>query len=294
MKTELYILSDIFNWSKDFLIRKGIEEATYKLELLLSSVLNLSRFELYLNFDRPLSVKERADFKKYLMRLANNEPVQYILGEWDFYGYNFKLNENVLIPRRETEESVERILKFLLYREFNNEKLSIADIGTGSGAIIIALYNELKKNLGIENFKKINFMATDISEKALEVASLNAEINDARDISFINCDLLSDIKENINLLVSNPPYVSLSDYKHLKKELFFEPKIAITDGYDGLSFYYRLIKEIKDRNIEKSFLEVGYNQKEDLELLCYNENIKNFKFHKDLSGNYRILEITRN
>ncbi len=282
---------DILNWTINYLDKKNIEESKYKTELLLSHVLKLKRFDLYLNFDRPLFKQERDSFKELLNRLIKNEPIQYILGKWEFYGYDFIVNKNVLIPRRETEELVEKVIEYLI--SLDNKKLNILDVGTGSGAIIISLYLELKKKLNNDDFKKLNFTAVDISEKALNVAIENAKLNNIDDINFIKSDLLCELENNIDILISNPPYVSLSEYNNLKKELFFEPQNAITDNKDGLYFYNKLINSIMERDIKKSFFEIGYNQKEDLIKICKQNKINNFNFHKDLSGNYRILEISK-
>ncbi len=246
---------EILNWSTSFIEKKNIEDAKYKVELLLAQVLELDRFQIYLNFDRPMSKLERENFKTLLNRLANNEPIQYILGKWDFYGYSFCVDKNVLIPRPETEELVEKIIKYV--KKMNIlDKINIIDIGTGSGAIIISLYNELKKELNEKDFNNINFIASDISQKALEIAKINANLYNAN-INFITSNLFESIEEeNIDILISNPPYVSLSDYNELKKEIFFEPKIAITDNKDGLYFYNELLKEVKDRDISKAFFEI--------------------------------------
>jgi len=296
---------DILNWTTSFLEKKNIEEAKYKAELLLSHVLELKRFELYLNFDRPLSKKEREDFKLLLNRLTENEPIQYILGKWEFYGYNFIVNKDVLIPRRETEELVEKVINYIMENvggalcSSPSSPLYILDIGTGSGAIIISLYLELKKKLK-ENSKNIKFIAIDISEKALNTAKENAKLNNIKkdEIKFIKSDLLYELEKNIGqidyahtIMISNPPYVSVSEYNKLKKELFFEPKDAITDNDNGLYFYIKLIKEIKERKIKKSFFEIGYNQKKALTKICKENGIDNFKFYKDLSDNWRMLEI---
>ena len=293
---KIWTVLDILNWTTTFLEKKNIEEAKYKTELLLSHVLEFKRFDLYLNFDRPLSQEERKTFKKLLNRLTESEPIQYILGKWEFYGYDFIVNKNVLIPRRETEELVEKVINYITnyekqYKTFENT-LNIFDVGTGSGAIIISLYMELKNKLKKENFEKLTFTAVDISEKALVVAKENAELNNAENINFIKSDLLYGVENNIDILVSNPPYVSLSEYNNLKKELFFEPKQAITDNNDGLYFYNKLISSVTEKNIKKIFFEIGYNQKNSLTEMCSKYKIKNFKFYKDLSGNYRIFEIT--
>jgi release factor glutamine methyltransferase len=212
------------------------------------------------------------------------------LGKWNFYGYDFIVNKNVLIPRRETEELVERVVKYLMNYQ-GQDLLSILDLGTGSGAIIISLYLELKSKLNEDDFKNIKFLASDISKDALNVAKENAKLNGIEDIEFIESDILNEVENNIDILISNPPYVSLSEYNSLEKELFFEPKNAITDNKDGLYFYIKLINSIKEKNIKKSFFEIGYNQKDQLTLICKENNIENFKFHKDLSQKYRILEI---
>ena len=307
---------DILNWTTGFLEKKNIEEAKYKAELLLSHVLELKRFELYLNFDRPLSKKEREDFKLLLNRLTENEPIQYILGKWEFYGYDFFVNKDVLIPRRETEELVEKVINYI--KESPEQPLYILDIGTGSGAIIISLYKEIimrRDELHSSSSQELNpptpikFIAIDISEKALNTAKENAKLNGITEdeIKFINSNLLDELvpyqaqhdsennNEQINyahtIMIFNPPYVSISEYNNLKNELFFEPKNAITDNDDGLYFYIKLIKEIKERKIKKSFFEIGYNQKEALTKICKENGIDNFKFYKDLSDNWRMLEI---
>ena len=285
---KIWTVLEILDWSVDFLKNKGIEEAKYKVELMLSKVLNFKRFDLYLNFDRPLSKLEREKFKSCLLRAASNEPVQYILGEWEFYGYNFKVDNSVLIPRRETEELVEKVYEYLI--ENLNGNFTVADIGTGSGAIIISLYLELKKKLNNEDFNLIDFYAIDISKAALKKAVENANLNNAENIVFLEGDMLKNFDKKIDLLISNPPYVSFKEYKNLPKELYFEPQSALTDNKDGLSFYRELIAEVKERNIKKAFFEIGYNQKDELESMCIENQISDFKFHKDLSGNFRILE----
>jgi len=311
-----WTILDILNWTTSFLEKKDIKEAKYKTELLLSHVLEMKRFELYLNFDRPLSKKERADFKELLNRLAENEPIQYILGKWEFYGHEFIVNENVLIPRRETEELVEKIIKHIekslgqLHGDATNN-LYILDIGTGSGAIIISLYKEIMMRRGelhspstsqsdSPSTSTIQFIATDISEEALKIAKQNAELNGIEEdaIQFIQSDLFNDLEKNTGqidfahtIMISNPPYVSLSEYNELEKELAFEPQNAITDNGDGLYFYIELIKQIKEKKIKKSFFEFGYNQKDALEKLCKENNLEDVKFYKDLSSKWRMMEI---
>ncbi len=288
---KIWNVLEILNWSTSFIEKKNIEDAKYKIELLLAKVLELDRFQIYLNFDRPMSKLERESFKELLNRLVNNEPIQYILGKWDFYGYTFYVDKNVLIPRPETEELVEKVIECVKTID-SIDNINILDVGTGSGAIIVSLYNELKKELNEEEFNNINFMASDISKNALEIAKINAKTYNAN-INFIASNLFENINSEIDILISNPPYVSLEDYNKLKKEIFFEPKTAITDNKDGLYFYNELLKEVKDRNITKAFFEIGYNQKSELELICNKYKLLDFEIYKDLSNQNRILEITQ-
>ncbi len=281
---------EIINWTSDFLEKKGITESRYKIELLLSEILNMKRFELYMNFEYQLLESENKLFKSYISRLLKNEPVQYILGKWDFYGYELKVDKNVLIPRRETEELTERVINFIENSNFK-DNLNILDLCTGSGAIIISLFKELEKILPYDRFKNIRFMASDISKEALNIAKINSD-NHNCNIDFIESDLFEKFEDiEINILMSNPPYISLKEYNNLEKQVYFEPKIALTDMDDGLIFYRKIIDFISKRGIKNTFLEIAYNQKNQLKEICCDNNINNYEFFKDLSSNDRILMI---
>jgi release factor glutamine methyltransferase len=286
-----WTLLEILNWTTNFLKEKNIKEARYKTELLIADILKMKRFELYTNFEYELMKSESTLLKEYIKRVISREPIQYILGRWEFYGYELTINKNVLIPRSETEELVEKIIEFIKNKDIEDD-FTILDLGTGSGAIIISLYKELENLLTEEKFRRIKFIASDYSLKAIDIAQKNSVTYNSN-IEFIHSDLFQNLEEKrIDLLVSNPPYISIDDYNNLEKELFYEPKIALTDNNNGLYFYEQIIQFINKRKISSTFLEIGYDQKELLTQICKANNIDNFQFYKDLSQNDRMLIIT--
>ncbi len=187
--------------------------------------------------------------KKGLKQLKKGIPVQYIVGNVSFYGYNINVNKNVLIPRFETEELVENTLKYI--NKFFNNKIDVLEIGTGSGCISIALKKE-NNNL--------NIYATDISKKALKVAKNNAKENDVN-INFINTNLYNDINKKFDCIISNPPYISKNEdimdivYNN-------EPHIALYADNDGLYYYEEILKNINNIIKDKYLIsfEIGETQ----------------------------------
>ena len=216
-----------------------------------------------------------------IKRLNDGEPVQYIVGNVDFYGYILKVNKNVLIPRRETEELVEEVIK--RSQAFLNP--TIIDIGTGSGAIAISLSKELNTHI----------YASDISKKALEVAKENAKSNNA-DITLLEGDMLKPyIKNNIkvDIIVSNPPYIKEDEQiENIVKNN--EPNIALYAKNNGLEFYESILKDAKNLLNDKFLIafEIGYTQGEDIKNLAfkYLGNVK-VEIKKDLSFKDRMLFV---
>lgn len=253
--------------------------------LYLLELSNMEAYNLYMEYDQEIPAAIAQEYETGLKRLEQGEPLGHVLGfEW-FYGYQFKVNEHVLIPRPETEELVANILA--AYDEhFNDCDVIAADIGTGSGAIAIALKKEESH---------LHMMATDISEDAIMTAKENAIKNDAS-VSFMVGDMLEPlIDRNIKLdiLISNPPYIpSKEEMEHSVVD--FEPHVALFGGEDGLKFYRIIFENAHKVLKEKAFLafEMGYNQKEALE----EEARKYFpdaeiEVLKDLSGKNRMLFI---
>jgi len=211
-------------------------------------------------------------------RVDDREPLPYILGFKEFYSLQFKVNKNVLIPRVETEELVDLSLNFLKNKSFPK----ILDIGTGSGNIIISIAKNLKR--------KAEYFASDISEKALEVAIYNANHHNVK-INFLISDLFNGFKRKpfFDLIVSNPPYISEQEYKRLEIEVKKEPKKALITKDDGLFIIKQLIRESPSylKSNGMLLLEIGDNQKEFF-------NQKKLIFSRDIFKKWRFLSLIKN
>lgn len=256
--------------------------------LLMMEITGKENHDLYVEFEEEISEEIFKEFNEKFARLLTGEPLQHILGYEYFYGHKFIVNEDVLIPRPETEELVANVLAY--YDEFfNGQKVDVCDIGTGSGAIAITLKKEE------ENF---TVTASDISEKAVATAKRNAANLEA-DVNFLVGDMCEPLIENnikVDILVSNPPYIPVDEeMEHSVKD--FEPHVALFGGEDGLKFYRIIFERSKYLLKEKSFMafEMGYNQKENLTALAklYFPNSK-VEVIKDLSGKNRMLFIFNN
>ena len=251
----------------------------------LVEIANMERYNLYMHFDEEMPEELFHEFSKGIERIISHEPLAHVLGYSWFYGYKFKINEDVLIPRYETEELVANILA-KKDEIFNDRSVDAIDVGTGSGAIAIALKKE-------EN--SINMYASDISDKAIVVAKENA-LNNEADISFMCGDMLQpfiDANIKCDILISNPPYIP-SEEKIEDSVYDYEPHVALFGGTDGLEYYRIIFKNCKKVLKEKSFMafEIGYNQFESLEIEIkkYLGDVR-YEIIKDMNGKNRMLFI---
>ncbi|MDD5094481.1 MAG: peptide chain release factor N(5)-glutamine methyltransferase [Dehalococcoidia bacterium] len=230
----------------------GIEEACLESEILLRHVLGLSKAELHARIDDPLSADQSQALNHLLQRRLTHEPSAYITGHKEFYGIDFYVNRATLIPRPETEILVEQALELLRY----NPTARIIDVGTGCGAIAIALAIHLPQAM---------VCATDISASALRVAASNCFRNDVPNrVHLIQADLLGSILGPFDLIVANLPYVSDMEMRDLSKEIrLFEPNHALAGGPDGLGLISRLLPQAKDRVRSGGaiLLEIGQTQR---------------------------------
>lgn len=269
--------------STEYLDKKKIDSPRINAELLLAHIIGCKRLDLYLAFDRPLTEPELNIYRGLIKRRASYEPLQYIIGTVEFYGLVFKVTSSVLIPRPETELLVENIIKELS----NEEQLNILEIGCGSGNIAISLAYHLKQ---------AQIITTDISDAALNLAKENSQkLGVADRISFIRHNILTDdlLKFSMfDLVVSNPPYVSLQSYSSLQKEIMdFEPRLAVTDESDGLTFY-RIISEKVSGNIKKGgklFFEISHGQCDDVKSIMTKNNFSKIEVIKDYQNIERIV-----
>lgn len=221
------------------------------------------------------------DFLEIIEKRKQNYPLQYIFGKWEFYGLELFVDESALIPRFETEILVDEILKL------DCKKDKILDIGCGSGAISLALADNLKKSY---------VYGIDINKEAIKLSNKNKEKLNLKNVDFFESDIFSNIKEkNFDIIVSNPPYIDEIDMKTLEKELSFEPQNALYGGKDGLFFYKKIISGSLDYLSENGVLafEIGYNQMKIISNLLIENGFEILLQKKDFAGFDRIIIAKR-
>ena len=221
------------------------------------------------------------EFLKIVEKRKQNYPLQYIFGKWEFYGLELFVDESVLIPRFETEILVDEIFKL------DCKKDKILDIGCGSGAISLAL---------ADNLRKSQIYGIDISKEAINLSKRNKEKLNLKNVKFYESDIFSNVKEkNFDIIVSNPPYIDDADMKTLEKELSFEPQNALYGGKDGLFFYREIIENSLDYLSEKGVMafEIGYNQMEIISNLLIKKGFEILLKKKDFAGFDRIIIAKR-
>lgn len=255
--------------------------------IILEQFHNKKRIDLALQPEMEMDALQLLRWETVLSELKKEKPIQYILGETEFYGLRFRVNENTLIPRPETEELVELIISDNQITK-NTNSFTILDIGTGSGCIAISL---------AKNLSNAKVSAIDVSEKALEMAKKNAEINEVN-VNFILADVLklSTLQEKYDVIVSNPPYVRNLEKHEIKPNVLeFEPHLALFVEDDDALIFYRKIAELALKNVSengKLYFEINqYLGKETVELL-ENLGFKNVKLIKDIYENDRMVSAT--
>ena len=255
--------------------------------LLIEEKLNLQRVDTVMKPDFLIVDAILSELKEIISRLKKEEPIQYILGNTEFYGLPFNVNESTLIPRPETEELVEWVLKEVTeLREIKVEKLSILDIGTGTGCIPISL---------AKNLKDVKISAIDVSSEALKIAKQNAILNNV-EISFLEMDILEteELPQQYNLIISNPPYVrELEKVEINNNVLENEPHLALFVDDDNPLIFYSKIADLAKNHLTKDgilFFEINqYLGKETVEML-QQKGFNNIKLKKDLFGNDRMIK----
>ncbi|MDC2993581.1 peptide chain release factor N(5)-glutamine methyltransferase [Candidatus Pelagibacter sp.] len=267
-----------------FLKKNKISSYNIDSELLLSNIQSLSRENLLINLDQIIKKEDYYNYKKLLQRRITKEPIAYILKKKEFWKSKFCINENVLIPRPETEIIVEEILNMTETKSSKN----ILDVGTGSGCIILSIIKERPNCKGT---------AIDISKNALNVAKTNAKMHHLENkIKFENIDIDKFKHNKYDLIVSNPPYINIINYKRLEDNVKqFEPKLALIAGIDGLKIIKNLIiksKKLLKRN-GKLIFEFGENQEIKVKKLLMKHNFYVNKVCKDIRSFPRVIVSTK-
>lgn len=275
---EHWTVVKLLRWTADYFKGKAIDTGRLDAELLLADTLGLDRVGLYVHFDRPLNASELADFRAKVQRRAKHEPVQYILGETEFWSLPLQVGPDVLIPRSDTEVLVEEALQRL------GECGCMLDVGTGSGAIAIAVAYERRTAV---------ITAVDCSRRALAVASANAERHGlAGRITFSEGDLAELPPGPYDLVVSNPPYVAETEWAGLMPEVRdYEPRVALHGGTDGLDAYRQLARQATDILKPGGWLlvEVGAGQAAAVEQLFAQAGLAELVTRKDYAGIARVV-----
>jgi release factor glutamine methyltransferase len=282
-----WTILSLIRWSEEYLAEKGIDSPRLNAELLLASVLGYKRIDLYTRFDKPLLREELDRYKALFVRRIKKEPLQYILGYADFYGRRFWVRPGVLIPRPETEHIIEATIELLKEKDIQSPR--ILDIGTGSGCIAVTLAAEIEG---------ASITAVDVSDSALICAGENAAQHAMEDkIAFKKVNILdpySAIPDSglYDFIVTNPPYIPLREWEKLPDEIkVHEPKYALTDEKDGLTFLRRLA-ELAPATLKPGgwlICEIGFGQFDEVRELFDRSGVREIKHWHDLAGIKRII-----
>ena len=271
-----YSLKELLADGTKMLTQAGIDEAELDAGYILEYITGLNSAQYFIHSEDIIEKNKAEEFFRLIERRSKRIPLSYVIGTRDFFGLTFKVDENVLIPEQETELLVEEVIK-------HSEGKSVLDMCTGSGciAISIALFGKPSK-----------VAASDISEKALEVARENAKSLKAGEISFIQGDMFENVTDKFDIIVSNPPYIETGEIDELMPEVRdYIPRLALDGDIDGLKFY-RIISKEAVKKLNKNgriFYEIGYNQSRAVASILLENGFTDVKIMKDYSGLDRIV-----
>lgn len=275
-------LLEVVRRSTQYLSERGSDSPRLDSELLAAHALGCERLDLYLQFDRPLNEAELTEIRELVRRRSKGEPVAYLTGTKEFYGRKFSVDSSVLIPRPETETLIARALAVITERHLH----SAADLGTGSGCIAVTL--------AAEN-PDLTVTATDVSEESLTLAAGNAEAQGvAGRVQFLNCSWADAVTNQIDLVVSNPPYITAGEMKELARDVAeFEPHHALQGGDDGLEAYRELATSVAAHcgAARVLLLEIDFRRAEAVAAIVKSQwPDARVEIHPDLTGRDRVLE----
>ncbi|MBK5897832.1 peptide chain release factor N(5)-glutamine methyltransferase [Catonella massiliensis] len=271
-----YSLKGLLADGSKMLTQAGIDEAELDARYILEYITGLNSAQYFIHSEDIIEKNKAEEFFRLIERRSKRIPLSYVIGTRDFFGLTFKVDENVLIPEQETELLVEEVIKY-------SEGKSVLDMCTGSGciAISIALFGKPSK-----------VAASDISEKALEVARENAKSLKSGEISFIQGDMFENVTDKFDIIVSNPPYIETGEIDELMPEVRdYIPRLALDGDIDGLKFY-RIISKEAVKKLNKNgriFYEIGYNQSRAVASILLENGFTDVKIMKDYSGLDRIV-----
>lgn len=273
-------IKELINYGKNKLIENKIEDENIKTKVLLKYFLNVDDSYLIIHNDENQDKEIETKFINCINELIEGKPLQYITHHQEFMNLDFYVDENVLIPQPDTEVLVLQTINII--KQYESGNIKVLDLCTGSGAIAVSIAKVFKN-------QAVQVYASDISDKALEVAKKNSKKNDVH-INFINSNMFENIDEKFDIIVSNPPYIETETIKKLSKDVQQEPHIALDGGFDGLEFYKIIASEYEKYLNDNGtlLLEIGYNQKQSVIELFINRNVECIK---DLAQNDRVIIV---
>ncbi len=268
---------EAIEWGSAALAQAGIADAKLDAWLLLETVCKINLTFYYSHMQEPMTLEQQSEYEIAIRKRAGRIPLQYITGEQEFMGLNFKVNSNVLIPRQDTETLVEEALKIC------QPGMRLLDLGTGSGCVIISL---------MKNAHGMTAIGSDISKQALLVAKENGKLHEV-DIDWVRSNLFENINGRFDLIVSNPPYIAQADLLELMPEVRdFEPVGALDGGADGLDFYRQIVARSKDHLNQDGYLylEIGYDQGPAVTNMMCAAGYREVTVVKDLARHERVVK----
>ena len=273
------------------LVKAGIQDADNDAWLLMETVCQISKVDYFTKMNDEVPKEMEEEYFNAIAKRTTRYPLQYILGEWEFMGLRFKVNENVLIPRQDTEVLVENVIRTIV--ECSTErgvKLDILDMCTGSGCIAISI---------AKNCPDVFVTGVDISPEAIEIAKENAQLNGVTNVKFVQSDLFQKLGDPVNkvyrqydIIVSNPPYIRTAEIKKLMPEVRnHEPRLALDGSDDGLEYYRRIsMQSIMHLKQDGCILfEIGHDQAKSVLEMMVRNGYRDLKAIKDLAGKDRVV-----
>lgn len=271
------LVRDFVKENTDKLDAAGITDASVDIWLLLEHFNDIKKSDYLANQDTTITKVVAEQIEEAVEKRANHIPVQHIIGQTEFMGLTFKVNDKVLVPRLDTEILVDEVVKYV-----GDDFAKILDMCTGSGCIAITV-SDMCDNATV--------VGADISKDAIDIAEDNNKLNQT-DVTFIESDLFENVEGLFDVVVSNPPYIKTEEIENLQEEVkLYDPKLALDGGESGLDFYQRIIKDSKDylKANGMIFFEIGFDQAEEVSNILKENDYHDIVVKKDLSGLDRVV-----
>ena len=275
-----WTIREVLNWTRGYFEEAGIVQPRLEAEILLAHALDVERLNLYISPDQPLTPDERSRYRTIVKSRREGTPLQHLIGEVQFFGLRFHVNREALIPRPETEELLDHILRLVP----RDRDISCLDLGTGTGVIAVCL---------ARYFPRAAVTAVDVSEPALELAARNADRNGVGDrITFIHGDWFEHVPGTFDLVASNPPYITEEQLGELSTEVKdHEPRVALDGGARGLEKLAALIDALPNHMNPQAlvFLEIGHEQDVEVTRMVQAVGFSEVRTELDLAGKQRYV-----